>query len=134
MFKNLEVFFKQFDNVFNQMEDRLVGNMIDAIDMVGERANYYVPVDTGATKDSLFTDIEVQDGLITGIVGYDVERAFSLRNSRRGFVGTDPNYIITNHEDINRQFRTDNNPNASPQWLLKAVTESVPEINEELNK
>lgn len=131
--KGKQVFLKGLTNHFEEFQESLAKNMEDVVEAIKVYSQNYVPYDTGATHDSVYTEVKVEGNIIEGVVGYDAEKAIELRYARTGEV-PDDNYVVENHEDINATFSTANNPNASPQWLLKGFKEFEPEIIKELTK
>ena len=131
--KSKQVFLQTIQKELVGLEERVEKNMEKLVSQIEERAKFYSPYDTGATWDSAYSSVTVENGIIEGIVAFDGEKAVELRYQRTGEV-PDSEYVITNHENINAKFNTTYNPNASSQWLLRAFKEFEGKIKEELVK
>jgi hypothetical protein len=133
MFKGVDKFINTLVEELEQVKTKVADNMKPLTENIGVRANYYVPYQTGATHDSLGSDVSVETHAIVGKVYYDMEKAVELRYARTGEV-PDLEYVQYNHDNLNMKFNQTINPNASPQWLLKAFKEYEPVFIKELAK
>lgn len=133
MFKGVDKFIDTLVAQLEQVKTTVANNMEPLTQEIGIRANYYVPYNTGATHDSLGSEVKVEPRLIIGTVYYDMEKAVELRYARTGEV-PDLDYVQYNHDNLNIKFNQEINPNASPQWLLKAFKEYEPNFVQELAK
>lgn len=71
---NIEGWVKELNSYVSEYQSTSKGMMKrinNAINIIEEQSNIFVPVDTGDTKRSWYRDVEVKDDEIVGIFGYD---------------------------------------------------------------
>ena len=77
MFNNNKQFFDMLHASLDAARDHVVERVKDSMSIVENTSQSYVPIKTGATRDSWFADITIEKNTITGVFGYDKQGKLS---------------------------------------------------------
>lgn len=118
----LEKFSKEITEELSNYTASGVGDEVEEfLDLVKDSMEKYVPVDTGATKNSWFQEVTAEKGKVTGTFGHD----------REGQLDYVPFIYLGQHPEGGEiNFRN----GKEPFWLHKAVIENLDALKRKLSK
>lgn len=111
------------DALSGYTSEGMADKMNKALDILEERTQRYVPVDTGATKNSWYRRVVVGKDSVEGQFGYNENGALDYVS----FIYINPLSFIINTE-------TSGQPDAKDHWLEIALEEVMPDMIKALSK